>query len=91
MNTVKVKGLVLRNNGRKAVIRPLDGEGLLTTMYRGEESRREFFQMFPQGKEVELERLEAPASLMPEFDGIAENGGWQELEQVEALLRRAVN
>jgi hypothetical protein len=91
MKMVKVKAKVVYNNGKTALLKPDDGKGLTTKMYRGEESRQEFLAMFPPGQEVELDRLEVPPSLMPEFDRIAQKGGWQELEQVEALLRRAVN
>ncbi len=86
-----VKAIVLRNNGRKAVLKPLDGKGLTTTMYRGGESRRQFLEMFPPNGTVELLRWTVNEVAQAKCDLLAKQGGWRTLEEFEQLIRETIN
>ena len=47
MSRTLVNALVLKNDGDRAILKPQDGSGHEITFRRGQESLREFLQMFP--------------------------------------------
>ena len=90
MHTVKVKALVLRNNGRKATLRALDGTDTEIKMYRGTESRADFFKTFPPKATIELEHVETSQGVHDLLQGRAEQGSMTRSE-FDSIVRRDVN
>lgn len=86
---VIVMARVLSNNGRTAVLMPLDGRGERVTMYKDDSlpCAPHFESLFAVGKLVELIGYEVDAATQEAAGELAERGGAMTPDEFEAWLR----
>jgi hypothetical protein len=88
---VKVRALVLRNNGTEAAVKTLDGNNIDVTFFRDKrESLDEFLRMLPPGAVIVIDRGECSPRVSSELDARASKGNIPRAEW-ESILRLDMN